>query len=171
MTRKSRIILCLAVFVLFSMNALANTSDEREERVNRIIEEYMNTKNALVHDRTDLSGPWAERLETTLATTPNELFNEDELPGWQAIQSDMMSALGDMIDSDEITVHRQALARLSAGLEQLVETFGNPSGDLYVIVCKDFGDDNVIWLNNSESISNPYHGPKNLNCGEVLSQM
>jgi hypothetical protein len=159
----------LLLLTCFSFMNPAYAADEAEKRLNRIVEEYMNIKDALVHERTDLSGPWAERLETTLATTRNEIFDEEAVPDWQAFQAALMDAVGDMIENDELDIHREALARLSVELREMLETLGNPAGELYVFSCNDLSDD--IWLNNSENVANPYHGRENINCGEIIAQL
>lgn len=171
MRHKCLYTILVSIFMTITLVNSAFAQDELDKRLARIVEEYMNTKNALVHARTDLSGPWAERLETTLATTPNDLFDEEDLPVWQALQGTMMDATGEIIESDEIDVHREALGKLSEELRNLIETFGNPLEELFVLSCGDFGDGDVIWLNDSDKVANPYHGPENLSCGEVIAQL
>ncbi len=171
MRQKNTDIFLLLFFITFSLMNFDYAGDEAADRLNRVVEEYMNLKNSLVHARTDLSGPWAERLETTLATTPNDIFDEDEVPDWQAFQGVMMDAVGDMIENDDIDIHREALGQLSAELKELLNTFGNPADELYVFSCSDYGDGDVIWLSDSDEVANPYHGPENLDCGEIVGQL
>lgn len=159
---------CLLIILSVSVAAVAQSNEEIDERLNEIIEQYMNTKNGLVHNRDDLAAAWAERMETTIATTPNEIFSEDELSEWQAYQQVLHQASGAIVDADNIDEQRQALIDISTELRSLLEYFGNPGDTLYVFSCSDYGDSEAIWLNDSEQVANPYHGPENMDCGELV---
>ncbi|MBP3191267.1 DUF3347 domain-containing protein [Natronogracilivirga saccharolytica] len=154
------------------MNTTVFAQDEAEvdQRMAQIVEEYMNTKDGLVHDRDDLAAAWAERLETTLATTPNEIFHEDDLPTWQSYQQTMHGTVGDLVDAESIEEQRQALAEVSSDLKALIEEFGSGGSDIFVFACEDL-DEDMIWLHTSEEVGNPYHGVENTDCGEVIEQL
>lgn len=166
-----RPIFCLLIILSVSVAAAAQSNEEIDERLNEIIEQYMNTKNGLVHNRDDLAAAWAERMETTIATTPNEIFGEDELSEWQGYQQVLHQASGAIVDADNIDEQRQALIDISTELRSLLGYFGNPGDTLYVFSCSDYGDSEAIWLNDSEQVANPYHGPENMDCGELVDRL
>ncbi|MDG5766235.1 DUF3347 domain-containing protein [Balneolales bacterium ANBcel1] len=164
-------VLISLVFLTATVPATAQSAQEVNERINRIIEQYMNTKNGLVHNRDDLSAAWAERLETTIATTPHEIFEEDVVSTWEGYQQVMMSLAGNIVDAEDINGQRQALHEFSEEMIAMLEEFGNPGETLYVFVCGDYGDEDVVWLNDSDRVANPYHGPENLECGRVIAEL
>lgn len=165
-------IFSLAFLITVSSISVAQDREEIAERLTRIIEQYMNVKDALVHNREDLSAAWAERLETTLATTPDEIFEEEEVSYWQGSRGVMLDAAGSIVDADSREAQREALNELSIELRSLIETFGNPGDTLYVLACSDYDEENdVFWLNNSEQVANPYHGPEKLDCGRVIGEL
>ena len=170
MIKKTSAILLVAFFMVMSSTTFAQDEAEVEQRMGQIVEEYMNTKDGLVHDRDDLAAAWAERLETTLATTPNEIFHEDDLSTWQSYQQTMHGAAGNIVDSESIEEQREALAEISADLKSLIREFGSGGNDIFVFTCADL-DDDMIWLHTSDQVGNPYHGPENMNCGEVIETL
>ncbi len=158
--------------IAVSAVTIAQANEEVNERLTDMIEQYMNVKNALVHNRDDLSAAWAERLETTIATTPDDIFDEDDLAEWQGSRGIIMDAAGAIVDAESRESQREALNELSIELRSLIETFGNPGDTLYILACSDYDEENdVFWLNDSEQVANPYHGPENINCGRVIGEL
>jgi hypothetical protein len=163
--------LILAASLISGFMSVHSQDQEFATRFERIVEQYMNTKDGLVHNRTDLASAWAERLETSLSTAPNNIFPEDKLPLWQEMREVMVRYTGKIVDSESITVQREALAELSAGIKNFIDEFGNPGGTLYVIKCRHYGDKEVVWLSRSNRVANPYFGPEKMNCGEVVAEL
>ncbi len=161
----------MILLMMFSAVAFAQDREAVDQRIERIIEQYMNTKDALVHNLDERSAAWAERLETTLATTPNDIFEEDDLPVWQDYQHGMLEASGRIVDAEAIEEQRSALAALSSEMKELLEYFGTSGESLFIFSCSDYGEDEVIWINNSEQLANPYFGPENLASGEMIGEL
>lgn len=174
---KSKGACTLSILLLIAVSisaAIAQSPDEIDERVSRLVEEYMNTKDGLVHNRHDLAEAWAVRLETSIATTPNDIFGEDgdePLSIWQGIQGAMMDGVGGVIESEDLAGQRDGLLVISEQLWNLIQEFGNPGETLYVISCDTYADEEVVWLNDSPQVANPYHGPENSGCGEVIAEL
>ncbi len=157
----------------FISELAAKNNEELSKRFERFIEQYMNTKDGLVHNRQDLAQAWAERLETSFSTTQDALFSEDDLSVWLEMRGVLVQAAGDIVDAGNIQEQREALAQLSSGLKDLIEHFGNPGETIYVFRCQYFGEDDLdaVWLHRTDRVANPYHGPENINCGEVIGEL
>jgi len=165
--------LFLSFLLLLSLSTgIAAHSDETySDRFGRIFEQYMNTKDGLVHNRQDLAKAWAERLETSIRTTPDAIFHENEIPDWHGFRGMLAHAAGEIVDAGSIDDQRKALAQLSNGLKEVIEQFGNPGETIYVMRCEYFEDMDAIWLHRTDRVANPYHGPEKINCGEVIGEL
>ena len=169
---KSRVAaLSLLLLLAITATSIAQSGDEVNARLSQIIEQYMNTKDALVHNRDDLSAAWAERLETTIATTPDGIFEEDDLSLWQAFQGALLDAAGSIVDGENLDEQREGLKQLSLELQELIQEFGNPGDPLYVFSCDDYDDGDSVWIHTSNQVANPYHGPENMQCGEQVAEL
>ncbi len=172
----NKIISLLFSFLLLlslSTGFAAQNDETYSDRFGRIFEQYINTKDGLVHNRQDLAKAWAERLETSFRTTPDGIFHEDDIPDWHGLRGMLAHAAGEIVDAESIDDQRKALARLSNGLKDMIEQFGNPEETIYVLRCQYFGEDDLdaIWLHRTDRIANPYHGPENIDCGEVIGEL
>ncbi len=162
------------IFAAFLLSGISNVQAQEEDfatRFERIIEQYMNTKDGLVHNRTDLAAAWGERLETTLCTAPDHIFPEEELLIWTEMRPGLVEVTAEIVDAETIEKQREALAELSTGIKKFIDQFGNPGETLFVFSCPHFGEVEAVWLNRNERVANPYHGPEMINCGEVIGQL
>ncbi|MDI6401232.1 DUF3347 domain-containing protein [Balneolaceae bacterium ANBcel3] len=149
----------------------AKADNPAEERVARIIEEYMNVKDALVHDNDEIAAAWAERLETSIATIPPDSFDEEINPDVEGLQAVMMDAAGNIVDAENKEEQREALANISRDLLEFIELTGNPGEPIYVFACPLFMDGEAIWLGHAMQVANPYQGPSNINAGELIQEL
>ncbi|TVQ66055.1 MAG: DUF3347 domain-containing protein [Balneolaceae bacterium] len=163
--------LILAALLLSGISVVQAQNDDFATRFERMIDQYMNAKDGLVHNRSDLSAAWAERLETTFCTAPDAVFPEDKLPLWHELRSGLVQATGDIVDAENIVEQRKAMASLSATMLDFIEHFGNPGDKLYAFHCPHNGDDGVVWLSRTSRVANPYHGPEMIDCGEVIAEL
>ncbi len=136
-----------------------------------MIDQYMNVKDGLIHNRSDLAEAWAERLETTFRTTPDDVFPEDKLSLWHGLRNGLAQAAGDIVDAENIVEQREVMATLSDRMMDFIEHFGNPGDKLYAFHCPHNGDDGVVWLSRTERVANPYHGPEMIDCGEKIAEL
>ncbi len=163
--------LILAALLLSGISVVHAQEDDFATRFERIIDQYMNTKDGLVHNRTDLAAAWAERLETTFCTAPDALFPEDKLPLWHELRSVLVQATGDIVDAENIVEQREALAEISAGMVTFIEHFGNPGEKMYAFHCQHNDDEADVWLSRTSRVANPYHGPEMIDCGEMIAEL
>lgn len=163
--------LMLAALLFSGFHAVHAQEEDFAKRFERILEHYMNTKDGLVHNRTDLATAWAERLETSFSTTPDHIFPEDELPLWLEMRSGLVQKTGKIVDAGSLGAQREALAELSRGMKDFVEQFGNPGGKIYVMQCLQYSEDGALWLSRTSRVANPYYGPERMDCGEVIAEL
>ncbi len=172
---RMRLFALLALLLVFgSVTGTASLDDEEySQRFERIMDHYMNTKDGLVHNRMDLAQAWAERLETSFSTIPNSLFEEDDVPVWLELREVLVQSAGDIVDAENLDEQREALAQLSHGLKDFIEHFGNPGETIYIFRCRYFEEEDLdaMWLNRTERVANPYHGPENIECGEIVGEL
>jgi len=168
---RKTISLIIVALLLSGISIVHAQEEEYATRFERIIEQYMNTKDGLVHNRSDLASAWAERLETTFCTAQDAIFPEDKRPLWHELRSQLVQATGDIVDAENLENQRQALAVLSAKMMELIEHFGNPNEKIYAFHCQHNEDDRVVWLSRTSRVANPYHGPEMMDCGEIIAEL
>jgi len=168
---RKTVTLILTALLLSGISVAHALDDDFETRFERMIDQYMNIKDGLVHNRSDLAAAWAERLETTFCTAPDAVFPEDKLPLWLEFRGELVQATGDIVDAENIEAQRKALANLSSRMMDFVEQFGNPGEKLYAFHCPHNGDDGVVWLSRTSRVANPYHGPEMMDCGEMIAEL
>jgi len=168
---RKTVTLILAALLLSGISVVHAQDEDFATRFERMIDQYMNTKDGLVHNRSDLAAAWAERLETTFCTAPDAIFPEDKQSLWHEIRSVLVQATGDIVDADNIVEQREALAKLSAGMKGFIEQFGNPGDKIYVFHCQHDGAEGDVWFSRTSRVANPYHGPEMIDCGEIIAEL
>jgi len=168
---RKTVTLIFAALLLSGISVVHAQEDDFAARFERMIEQYINTKDGLVHNRSDLAAAWAERLETTFCTAPDAVFPEDKLPLWHEHRNVLVQTTGDIVDADNILEQREALAKLSAGMKSFIEQFGNPGDKLYVFHCQHGDAEADVWLCRTSRVANPYHGPEMIDCGEIIAEL
>ena len=84
----------------------------------------------------------------------------DDLAAAQKAAADLGPAGNELAKSNSLPEAREAFARLSDAARKI--TAGQPG--YYLVHCPMLKKD---WVQTSETITNPYSGPKMLHCGEI----
>lgn len=127
-----------------------------------------------------LSNDDAEAARIALKDFSSALHNvsSNDLSGkaksfWQTQQQVITSGIAEMRNAKDIDVMRKGFFTISTAMLDVVKRMGiSLNGELYEIHCPmAFDNKGAGWLQQDESIRNPYFGAKMLNCGEVKKQL
>lgn len=134
----------------------------------RLVEHYLNFKNALV----------ATDFETARKSIPplNKSFEDIDMSlikgaahlYWMEKMPKIKKQLKQLNDAKNIVEQRAEFALLSELLVQVVQVFGLSEGTLFIQYCPMAMDNKgANWLSKEGAIQNPYFGDKMLRCGSV----
>lgn len=133
-----------------------------------VLDAYLDAQQQLADDD-------FEHARTALRTLA-EAANAAKLPApratreaWQAVASALSGHGQDAASAEDQAQVRRAFEHVSAAVGTLLSRFGNPS-DLAVRVAycpMAFDNAGAQWVQQSETLANPYYGPAMKRCGEL----
>lgn len=151
-----------------SMN---NTSVEFKTQLNRVVQEYLRLKDALVDSNPSLVTTTANEIQRALGTVDMTLVEGDMHVSWMSHLNEMNNTLNTLASSSTLRAQRTAFLKLSNTLIESVKNFGLP-GVIYQQFCPmTDGGKGGYWLSDSEEIANPYFGDQMHNCGEIITKI
>ncbi|MGJ5640577.1 efflux RND transporter periplasmic adaptor subunit [Formosa sp. S-31] len=138
------------------------------KEINKLLEGYLEFKDALVADDFEASKKAAKSLKLRLEQIDLKSVqsNTDILEYVNEMKSMMLSELGHVETSSDITMVRQQFLVISNQMQNMLEHFGTDK-TVYVQFCP-MANANAggYWLSLEEDIRNPYFGAAMLTCGE-----
>lgn len=145
-------------------------SEIQDSQTERIVNDYMELKDALVDDNSEGAAQAGKNLVAA--------FENFDMSGYEAgDQQELTEIIEDAKEhAEHITMSDMAHQRehfdiLSVDLVDLLEITGSP-GTLYQQFCPMYNDNKgAIWLSTSEEIRNPYFGQSMLTCGKVQKEI
>lgn len=133
-------------------------SRRSEEGVSRLVQEYMDVKNAMVNDD-------YEQVKRAASGMQNSL-DDGELS--QQERNDLKNSINQLATAQDIKAQRQAFNQLSQQLYQLVQTNDKIDQTLYWQHCPmAMGGQGANWLSEEKQVRNPYMGQRMPGCGSV----
>ncbi|MBN1671765.1 MAG: efflux RND transporter periplasmic adaptor subunit [Kiritimatiellae bacterium] len=132
---------------------------------------YFRIQQALAADATDRASEAARQFPTVLDGVRAEKVGEAEAvrDEWQHAAETLASAAKRVADAGPIQKQREAFAGLSAALEQALRRFGPlPVLSVRKAYCPmAFDNTGAYWLQEGDTILNPYFGAVMLRCGQI----
>ena len=145
-------------------------SDKVKNELNRLVEDYLRLKDALVKDDYSQARKDALAFEKSIGTIDG--FKPETKIVWESYEKELKSDAQTISGAAKIETMRERFDELSTTMIGLVKTFGITNGDLFIQHCpmanKDRG---ANWLSRSKEIQNPYYGASMLRCGEVTETL
>ena len=150
----------------------ANKVDESfRHAISDVLRGYYGVQKALVGDNAATSASAAKELAKVTATVKVDGLSAVNKKAWQEQAALIKNSTEVMSSTQKLQEQRQSLPLLTAAVEALVNDFG-PLPDLTVrkAFCPmAFDNKGAFWLQEGETIENPYFGAAMLNCGVIKS--
>ena len=138
-----------------------------KDQLNKVIEAYLATKDALVATDGGQTSQKADQLLSALGLVDATSLPADAVEKWTEHRKIMERAATSMQAAPNIEAKRASFEDLSKAVYALVNDFGAGT-TLYKEYCPmAFNDKGAFWLSAKSEIRNPYFGNKMLECGEV----
>lgn len=148
----------------------SNTDDTNQNKYGQVITQYLNLKDALVDDNSEVTSKVSENLLAAL-----ENFNLDQFKGED--KSTLVKILNEskdqaaQISNSDIETQRTQFLGLSKNMIELVAITGT-SGELFQQYCPMYDNNKGgVWLSAQKEIKNPYFGASMLHCGVVEKEL
>ena len=140
-----------------------------KNELRKLLDKYLELKDALVNDDAALAGEKVEELGSTLSGMNLTSLSQEEKKVWDSFHKEMQEAVEKMSVTGSIEAQREHFIGLSTTTIGLVKTFQLTSNGLYVQRCPMANSDRgANWLSRTNEIRNPYFGSSMLKCGEVI---
>ena len=147
-------------------------ADATKIEMERIIDAYLQLKDALVKDDEQATDKAAGLMaQKVAAVVPSKLEGEG-LEAWQNHQVLYEDKLKEIRHIKGLENKRSYFSHISEIMYCTIKSFGLKQGNLFVMFCPmAFDSKGAYWISNSKSIQNPYMGAKMPTCGEVKEEL
>jgi Cu(I)/Ag(I) efflux system membrane fusion protein len=152
------------------MTRRLQTSQTFKNQLNKVFDDYIQLKNALVADDSKAASSSAQALLTSMSQIDMKALDDRESHElWMAISEGILSAAQGIASNSSIETQRNHFKVLSVQLSKSVKLFG-VNKQVYEQYCPMADNDKgAYWLSLTETIENPYFGSKMMKCGSVES--
>lgn len=143
-------------------------SPEMKEALGRLMEGYFPVWRALAGDDLAAAAAAARKLEASIHRFHGLPGNRNTTNFFERMLGDLSKSAGDIAESADIDQARRAFEDASEVLIQGAQSVGLPEGfEVHLAFCPmAFGGRRAEWLQDDESLLNPYFGAAMLQCGE-----
>jgi len=146
--------------------------DQKTSKATAVLNSYLELKNALVADNTEVAATAGKTLLDALAK-----FDQSSIA--QAQKQEVIDIIGDAREhaehisenSGKLEHQREHFEILSKDVEDLIAITGTDRV-LYKTFCPMYNNKKgAIWLSETKEIKNPYLGRKMMKCGEIQEEI
>ncbi len=150
------------------MNTRIKVSSTFQNQLKTVFDDYINLKNALVKDNSELTKDNAKSMVLNLSKVDMKLLKNNEAhKHWMTIEQELKSSANSIANTSDIKMQRNHFIHLSSHLTNAVQLFG-VNLEVFSEFCPMANDNKgAYWLSLEKEIENPYYGQAMLTCGEV----
>ena len=159
--------LALTLVLAFS-TILANALPASNNSIDKIINAYLDVKNALVNGDGNVVKTKAKDLLTALSAKPDASLTAAQQKILAKYQEKLLFDSRHMSETTEIDHQREHFASLSKNMYEVVKGVKMNTAPIYEQYCP---MKKAYWLSESDQIKNPYFGSKMLTCGKVTETL
>lgn len=143
------------------------------EQLAAVWQAYLPMQKALAADEADGAATSAAQMKTALGETDMSLLSGPAHEVWMPELNRMRNGLDAIAESEDLKVQRAAFEKVSDALTEVIRRIGvEGAGPVYRVICPmAFGDRAAYWLQDAQTVRNPYWGPAMLECGEVTDTL
>ncbi len=129
---------------------------------NKVINNYLDIKNALVAGDAATAQVKAKNMATLLSTVPQKDMNATQRKAWAEYSTKLASDVKQISSQNDIEAKRERFATLSNNFMAVSKAFNLNKITLYQQYCP---MKKYYWLSETSAIKNPYYGNAMLSCG------
>lgn len=147
-------------------------NDEASASVKKVIDSYLQVKDALSKDHSENSSTSALTLVEALEEFDIATLTEEETIGYNDFAQVAKGIANKIYQEDgDINNQRDLFIELSLSFEGFIKDFGTGGQTLYKDYCPMVNDDTgAAWFSEVKNIENPYFGSTMFACGVIEEQ-
>lgn len=144
------------------------TESKVSSTIKRMVDGYLEVKNALVTGKTADAAKGANNIRTAMKGMDKSLMTAEQKAAYDAAEASFSAAAEAIATSEtSLSEQRNQFYPLSQGIYQLVKAFGG-GRPLYHDHCPMARDNQgALWISETREVKNPYFGDEMLTCGTV----
>lgn len=129
---------------------------------NKVINSYLDIKNALVADDATTAQARAKNMLAALSTISDKEMNATQRKIWTEYSNKLIADSRQISEQSKIEQKRERFTALSNNFMAVVKAFNINKTNLYKQYCP---MKNSYWLSETSAVKNPYYGNAMLTCG------
>ncbi len=147
-------------------------SEEFQEDLNRVVELYLELKDALVQGDEDIAATLSKEFYTKLQQIEAAQMEGEAREFWEEKQRSLLQHSAMNTSKENLQELRENFVFLSEAMIKIVSTFGVGNEQIFVDYCPMANSDaGAYWLSEIREIRNPYYGEAMLTCGEIVAEI
>ena len=147
-------------------------SEEFQRDLNKLVEIYLELKDALVQGDEDKAATLSKEFYAELQQTEAVQLEGEAREFWQEKQRSLLQHSAMNTNKENLQEMRENFVFLSEAMIKIVSTFGMGNEQIFVDYCPMANSDaGAYWLSEIREIRNPYYGEAMLTCGEIVAEI
>lgn len=144
------------------------THAQSNASINKVINSYIQLKDALIKSDGTISSSAAKTLLTTIEEVNMHELSADVHTQWMKVVNDLKEDAEHISDTKEITNQRDHFMSLSKNLYSVIKLSKLETPIYYQYCPMTNKGKGANWLSMENKIKNPYYGNQMLTCGKVV---
>ncbi len=150
--------------ILFACNVNAQSN----ATINKVLNTYIQLKDALVKSDGVLATNCAKNLLTTIKEVNTKELDKNIHSQWTKVLGDLTEGAQHISESKEISRQRDYFTNLSQNLYSVIKASKSETPVYYQFCPMANKGKGANWLSLESKIKNPYYGNQMLSCGRVV---
>ena len=152
----------------FNKNERIEVSEDFQNQLKTVFNEYIKLKDALVKEETNKSISASKKLLENISKVDMNLLKDNKThTDWMSLVKEIKISTTSISKASNIEEQRSHFKNLSLNLIKAIQIFGINT-KVFVEFCPMANSNKgAYWLSKEEKVINPYYGDKMLTCGEV----
>lgn len=147
-------------------------SEEFQRDLNKLVEIYLELKDALVQGDEDKAATLSKEFYAELQQIEAGQLEGEAKEFWQEKQRSLLQHSAMNTNKENLQELRENFVFLSEAMIKIVSTFGMGNEQIFVDYCPMANSDaGAYWLSEIREIRNPYYGEAMLTCGEIVAEI
>ncbi len=156
------------MLILAICTTFANAKTAPDNYIDKLINAYLDVKNALVSGDGAVVKTKSAELFKYLSAAPDKSLNQKQQEILQQYHTKLLFDSRHMSETAMIDHQREHFASLSKNMYEVVKAVKMNTTPVYEQYCP---MKKAYWLSESDQIKNPYYGNKMLTCGKVTETL
>lgn len=149
------------------MNERIKVNEDFQNQLKKVLNGYINLKDALVQEDTIKVSENANILLRNLIQVDMKLIKDEGHDHWRSLEKEIKSSATNISKTKDINKQRNYFKHLSSNLIKAIQIFGI-NEKVYVEFCPMADNNNgAYWLSKKKKVINPYFGEAMLTCGVI----